>query len=189
MVPAPSAWRKDTHYMSEFEEHVSEVMAFQQQQADLAKQHDEIAKAQIESFIDSLNADQLKTLGKMIVISVNDTDAGWQFAGLVSGALIWKHGRGWAGEESPLADPATSLAFKMEQAGGEPMNDMERINKDAEDERARLMKLYNVVPDPSTEGYFKCGGCGVFIMSLEDRMLREPGVKGCTGCQEQAKFG
>lgn len=175
--------------MSEFEDHVAEMQAYQQKQLELAKQHDEINKAEIESFMDSLTAEQLKTLGKMIIISINDTDSGWQFSGLISGVLIWKHGRGWAGEENPLADPATSMAFKIAQAEGEPMSDMERLTKQAEDQRAKNMQLYNVVPDPATEGYFKCGGCGVFIMSLEDRMQRDPGIKGCSGCQEKAKFG
>lgn len=175
--------------MSDFEEHMKEITQFQEAQAQLAKQRDEIDKAQIEAFLDSLSPEQLKTLGKMILITLGDNDAGWQFTGVISGCLMWKHGRSWDGQESPLADPATSLAYKISQASGEPMNDLDRIEKSEQDKRAELMKMYNVVPDPQSEGYFKCGGCGSFIFSLEDRMLREPGPKGCPGCAEKAKWG
>lgn len=175
--------------MSDFQEHMNEITEFQRQQAELAKQHDEIAKAEIESFIDSLSPDQLKTLGRMIDISVNDADAGWQFTGLITGAIIWKHGRAWDGGESPLSDPATSIAFKLKQAEGQPTTDLERIEKRAQDEFAANLKLYDLVPDLQSEGTFKCGNCGQFYMSLEDRMLNEPGVKGCGGCQQKAMWG
>jgi hypothetical protein len=37
--------------------------------------------------------------------------------------------------------------------------------------------------------YFRCKGCGLNYQSIEDRMLKEPGVKGCDGCQQKAKWG
>lgn len=34
-----------------------------------------------------------------------------------------------------------------------------------------------------------CMGCGHEYVSLEDRMLADPGVKGCPGCMHKAKWG
>lgn len=35
----------------------------------------------------------------------------------------------------------------------------------------------------------KCANCGDEYVSLEDRMKRDPGVKGCASCQQKAKWG
>lgn len=36
---------------------------------------------------------------------------------------------------------------------------------------------------------FTCKNCGMRYLSISDRMLREPGVEGCGGCQQKAKWG
>ena len=36
---------------------------------------------------------------------------------------------------------------------------------------------------------FICKNCKKQYVSIEDRMLREPGVEGCGGCQQKAKWG
>lgn len=36
---------------------------------------------------------------------------------------------------------------------------------------------------------FQCKGCGMAYPTIEDRALTEPGVKGCSGCQQKAKWG
>lgn len=51
------------------------------------------------------------------------------------------------------------------------------------------MAEYNVVPNPEGPTKFKCGNCGVGIVSLEDRMLREPGIGGCSGCMVKSRQG
>lgn len=50
---------------------------------------------------------------------------------------------------------------------------------------------YGVTPidTESMTGPVTCDGCGIVYPNLEDRMLRDPGVKGCSGCQQKAKFG
>lgn len=35
----------------------------------------------------------------------------------------------------------------------------------------------------------KCANCDAEFASLDDRMKREPGVKGCSNCQQKAKWG
>ena len=174
--------------MSEFEEHYYEMQRVQQAEYDKIIQKSQADKLEIEIFIGSLAPNQLVTLHKMMTTAISDNDCGWQLTGVITGALVWKHGRAWDGGESLLADGATSLAYKMYQAAGEPMNDLDRIEKDRADKTAALMKEYDVVPKPGTD-YFECGNCGAFILSLEDRMIKPPGVRGCPGCIEKAKFG
>lgn len=39
------------------------------------------------------------------------------------------------------------------------------------------------------EIFFACKNCGLRYPSLEDRMLKEPGIGGCDGCINKTKFG
>lgn len=50
------------------------------------------------------------------------------------------------------------------------------------------LKTYRLEQD-FVKGGFKCTGCGQSYPSLEDRMLKEPGIEGCSGCIHKAKFG
>lgn len=38
-------------------------------------------------------------------------------------------------------------------------------------------------------GGFNCTGCGMYYLSLEDRMLKPPGIEGCSGCQWKSGHG
>jgi len=39
------------------------------------------------------------------------------------------------------------------------------------------------------KGGFKCASCGMPYPSLEDRMLKPPGIDGCHGCQQKSATG
>lgn len=56
-----------------------------------------------------------------------------------------------------------------------------------------IMDLYNIddVRDEATGKllHFMCKGCGIHVSSINDRTLSPPGVEGCSGCQQKAKFG
>ena len=152
-------------------------------------QADELHKTEFVNLLDSLNAEQLGTVRKMIQVVVDDKDAGYQLTGLVTGALVFKHGRSWSNDKTPWS---AGPEIMDNEKGEHPITSEEAetaIQALHKDERQSLMDQYNVVPNPEADGYFMCGGCGLFIHSLEDRMLREPGIKGCEGCQQKAKFG
>lgn len=98
----------------------------------------------------------------------------------------------------PKADAvSTSLPMK----GASVPSFFEDDEKNSEpDERDALspedianMVVYNLddLRDEDTHELlgFICKGCGRRYVSIEDRMLREPGVKGCGGCQDKAKWG
>jgi len=158
--------------MSEFTEHMKEVMAFNREQMDRASQHGEELKTRITNFIDSLDADDLLTLRDIVTNSTNEC-VGHEIEGIITGCLVYKHRRSWSGETSPLEGMTASASIEKQVAS-------------QEEERAANMVRYGLIPEGD---YFACANCGQFYISLEDRMLREPGVKGCKGCQEKAKFG
>lgn len=80
---------------------------------------------------------------------------------------------------------------------GEPLVDRDAIQREVDRQAAdaiaadsaRLMGEYNVVPNPTGPTAFKCGNCGIDIVSLEDRMRREPGKGGCSGCMAKERHG
>jgi DNA-directed RNA polymerase subunit RPC12/RpoP len=47
---------------------------------------------------------------------------------------------------------------------------------------------YGVEPIPNT-GLYRCINCGIQYPSLEDRMLKKPGIDGCHGCQHKQAHG
>lgn len=57
----------------------------------------------------------------------------------------------------------------------------------------QIMKKYNLDDLRSAETGrlvgFVCVGCGQQYSTIADRQLKEPGVEGCSGCQQKAKFG
>lgn len=55
-------------------------------------------------------------------------------------------------------------------------------------ENATTWGVYFVDP-ANLQGQVKCGECDTTFISLEDRMLKPPGVKGCGTCQQKAKWG
>lgn len=54
-----------------------------------------------------------------------------------------------------------------------------------------VLKAYNLrlAPDASNPNRVQCLGCDAFYVSLDDRMLRNPGADGCDGCKQKAKWG
>lgn len=55
-----------------------------------------------------------------------------------------------------------------------------------DDQIRGLMNEYNLV---IKNGRLTCAGCQRYYVSLSDRMLRVPGIDGCSGCQAQAGQG
>lgn len=158
--------------------------------ADRHKLEDEMSKAAIHNFIDGLNVDQLKMMHDILHMTIESAEVGYNISGVLTGCLMFKHGRSWGGGDTPWsAGPSV-----MDDENGEHKitHDEARealSNLQAPDARQRDMEKYNIEPDPDNEGYFRCKGCHMFVFSLEDRMLREPGTGGCDGCKHKQAWG
>jgi len=51
------------------------------------------------------------------------------------------------------------------------------------------MSLYDMEKDDDGSPRVMCKNCGKWYENLADRMLRSPGVAGCSGCIEKTKWG
>lgn len=54
-------------------------------------------------------------------------------------------------------------------------------------EETAQMVMYDI--KPHKEGGYVCTNCGKQYVSIEDRMLRDPGPAGCDGCKQTTKWG
>jgi hypothetical protein len=63
----------------------------------------------------------------------------------------------------------------------------EKMDEFNEELVADQMKIYGLEADAF--GGLTCTNCGKSYPSLKDRMLRPPGLDGCPGCVERAKWG
>lgn len=193
-----------------------EAQRFMEEQQDKARAENAVLKSEMQAFLSELTADQLRVLDKMISMSAGDREIGYDLTGTIRGALIFKFGMNWDGEETPWSDTSAesfSPGSDEEHApivpvspvvttepdvdfealrNTKPEESMEHEQKQSalEKAQARLgqMSDYNLEPHPDNE-YFRCTNCLLQYISLEDRMLRPPGIEGCPGCLEKSAWG
>lgn len=142
------------------------------------------------TFLESLTEEQLRGFrGILAAIRVGGEDASTYFIGLAGGimsvkfgvclACSKKHDEELAHMAGPVAEPPVAPPA---EAPPEPlMPDM------TEDERAILMEEYGI--EEGEDGKLHCKNCMIHVASLQDRMLRKPGVDGCSGCQQKSAWG
>lgn len=129
---------------------------------------------EMRDYIENLDAEGAEKMITMIQTVQNSPEAGWYYIGVLAQLLDTKFGKCktcGSNHDAALAEMAGD--------GGSTESD-ERPLPD-------LLREYNMVLD--TAGHLACAGCGTPSVSMEDRMLRPPGVKGCSTCQEKAKWG
>lgn len=137
---------------------------------------------QISALIDELNSEQLITLRMLLAITGGREGLSSYFQGMITQQLQSKFGLCLCGEKH---DPSDLLNEEQPAESTVPPTETNGMD-DQEEYRLAKMKEYNL--EYSDNG-LQCAGCKVPVHSLEDRMLRPPGVKGCEGCQHQAKWG
>ena len=145
----------------------------------------EVAVHEIHSFLDSLKADQLESLDNMIHTISNSPETAAYFAGLVTMTLKLKHNICPCGSDQCPNSVLGSTAPR----GSQPEEHKVDMTRGRFDE---LLSEYGLEEYENSNGKVNglyCKNCGMIYQSLEDRMLRPPGVKGCAGCQAKAKWG
>lgn len=160
-----------------------EAQAMMQKLAEQQDMAQDVLRHEVERFFDSLDKEQLVALRHVMRATHGEGYAEY-VAGLIGGILKYKYnvcGCGRDHDQELLAGP-TETSEQTDVTGG--------VN------RADQMEVYDVRSPSEAEGEYGggpnsviCRTCGQVYVSLEDRMLREPGVKGCEGCQHQARWG
>lgn len=162
----------------------------------------------ITQMVDDLLPEQLAVLRDIMQRASQEDLYAAYMEGIFSASLHIKypeHCPGCGGnhpdhEESlGIAQPPVKEASAKERLGNVPYQQPALFEDDnvATEEESPLQILqdqlteYGVTPidTESMTGPVTCNGCGIVSPNLEDRMLREPGIKGCSGCQQKAKWG
>lgn len=144
----------------------------------------------IQSLITDMadDSDKLETFKGLVGMIGQGNAFGAYYQGLITGIQISK-GTCMCGEshnpedllnnEEPAAQPDPS---PIEQ---QPMMEDER---EYYENNLRKYGLEEVYINGEVES-IRCQNCGQTYASLQDRMLRPPGSRGCSGCQQKAKWG
>jgi hypothetical protein len=174
----------------EHEHHHHPIFAFQMgpppEVLERMQMENEANAHETRHFLDSLTEDQLIKLGGIMQLcfSSNGAAAGY-YQGVIIGILDYKYkvclscGRNHEEEFHEAVD--TELPLKntcCDTVRGRPHS-----------YECSLMVEYGLEPDDNGSEHVQCKNCKQWYPSLEDRMLRPPGVKGCSSCQQKAKWG
>lgn len=154
-------------------------------------------------FFDELSSEQLVTFRMLIHHCASDETGRYasHLEGLISGILQYKHGL-CMGCGKKHDDPSELLKEGLPNTvekddpllikdGTEQLElfaQASDFDENMEKFGMRLPQEGEVEAQPEEKPVI-CTGCGALYQSLEDRMLRAPGVDGCYGCQHKAAHG
>lgn len=156
--------------------------------------HDEMnhehTSHRIRDFIDSLDSEQLEVF-EILVKACGDDSTRFHLRGRIMEAQR-RFGVCPCGKDHSKV-PEDMQPDPVPEKATEPHPDMPS--------REELMKLYTLESNPDygmkdwEQRYetvpqpFRCSNCGMGYVSLEDRMLRPPGIDGCGGCRLKSAHG
>lgn len=161
----------------------------------------------VYDFLNNLNYEQIKILDVMILRVAADAEWGHFLSGYIDGLSVMKFDI-CPGCGEPMASHDPSVLLPPINSEGDTLTVTpqmltlaDKIDKRIDGEQRLLMDLYGLddVWDIEREVflYFQCtqtpgcpsAGCGMQYFSIEDRMLRPPGLDGCSGCQVKSAHG
>lgn len=149
------------------------------------------------AFFDSLNIEQLRKLAGILRQIHVDPDASIYYQGLAAGFIDLKHGICLVCNTDHSRVPTEfTEQHKTDDVNSQQKDGQVHAYDCCEREAGKphsyeclYMVQYNLEPDDDGSVRAMCKGCNKWYASLEDRMLRAPGVTGCEGCIEKQKWG
>lgn len=185
---------------------IEEALRRQQEHAEM---HAEARGHEMLRFFEELSEDQLIQLRSILSACAADDTGRYasHLEGFVNGVLQWKHGvcLGCGSKHGDASD-----LIKEEEVTTDDGTEQLELFSDPEpqaaetaaqeQDRMSLMMGY-VVREPTQRDFDNglvmaegerpvlCELCGMLYQSLEDRMLRRPGMDGCQGCQHKSAHG
>lgn len=154
----------------------------------------------VQDFFASLNEEQLVAL-YVILGNAGDSPAGQTpmsnyYQGIISTFRLLKFSICFCGtkhnaEDFAVPDDMAAPDQSASQDHSTPADDfaVEQLPK----AYPYLLEEYNMevagIPGNSEKFYLRCAGCHTPSVHMRDRMLRDPGVKGCSTCQQKQKWG
>lgn len=170
-----------------FEENEDQEHPFAMAQREAQKAQD-IATHELrmrhDRFMDELTKEQLHTFHEICHIMMTNEGYAHFLIGCSSTIMRLKH------DTCPCGNDHEKLNAEMLEQTRAEMNipsQVERTISTAATVDEGLMKEYMLAPND--HGTLSCTGCGMDYQSLDDRMLRNPGMDGCSGCQYKSGHG
>lgn len=161
----------------------------QQQEAQKAA---EIAQHELrlrhDRFMEELSKDQLGTFSEMLHIIIANEGYAHFLVGCSTTIMRLKHdscacGKDHNAANSQILDQTRAemnIPTQADRSTTPPVTVALAVDEG-------LMKEYMLAPND--HGTLSCTGCGMDYQSLDDRMLRNPGMDGCSGCQYKSGHG
>lgn len=152
----------------------------------------------LENFMNELNDDNLKFFSMLASRVIEQEEPRFMLAQLtISAARILATRKNWCVVCMTNHDDEAAKVLTEGMQTVDPNAQGEVFSQELLDEmQATMLKYqmdcaeYGVVPSPVPgDKRVGCINCDYVYPSLQDRMLREPGVKGCPSCIEKAKWG
>lgn len=144
-----------------------------QRQHDAAIMHAAEQRHRWLRLLTEMSPEDLATLMEMLRFC-NDNKKGIPyFIGMSSAIQQLQNNRCVCGNDHD-ADMLTDAAQKLQ------------TERDEENAKATMIE-YGL--QRAEDGKLYCTGCGMEYQSLDDRMLKPPGVSGCSGCQQKSAWG
>lgn len=166
--------------------------AYQRKQQDEVKQIVERNRMEVKHLVGSLDLEQLKIFRRVLQHSAN-SEFRLQVEGIAMGRIMYEFGMDYDGEDpySKLLEDTTPPTpdFEGGMSQYEPDPDLAAAAKLEEDHKKAKEYELEWNEDPNYPDQYRCANCKEPVTSLEDRMLRPPGVEGCPTCQQKAKWG
>lgn len=169
-----------------------DMMAEQKRQVDAYEMAVTQRRIEVKQFIEELTDEQALVFGK-ILADCNVPGNLSMLQGVLQGNLMYGRGMSWMGMsldnevktfiEARLPDIHTSQATHQNDT---PLTRVAQLEIDHANAEKWGLEWNE---DPNYPDEYRCKGCKTPVHSLEDRMLREPGVEGCPTCQSKAKWG
>lgn len=143
----------------------------------------------VRTFIDSLDEDQIRTLIMILESAKEDNGSGNFFIGMLIAFLDQKFqacsGCGKNHDKMLAEMSGQAVATEPESAPWPPGANL-REGYPLE-EWESLAETYGL--EFNDDGVLSCVNCHVEYQSLKDRMLRAPGIPGCSTCVQKEKWG
>lgn len=165
------------------------------EQIEHARMNHDMNAHETRQFFDGLTVEQLKKLsGLFSMCYASDGDAAQYFSGIITGFLDQKFnlclacGKNHDEELNNFAPQRPSVVPYVDPSNGRRACCQTTEGKAHKADCDYLIE-FNLEPDDGDSEHVQCKGCGKWYVSVEDRMVKTPGIHGCDGCIEKNKWG
>lgn len=177
-----------------------EVLASFRHRVEMEEMNAQEKRHSMHAFFKERSADELQLLRQLMHAGRHDPEVLIHFEGVATTLLDLKFDQCPCGGDHD-AEGLLQTPPPEEQQPDEPVNTVGGPGEFGSIEEQDMSGVYDPtvleeygmeyvpVPDNPRVNYLRCAKCKTPSVSMSDRMLRDPGVKGCETCKHTEKWG